>query len=88
MPAPPIDIAAALGTDPEVGPAPEPSLDDPLAGLLPFDEDPELDEDGEELGGDPDLEMCAQVWPEWTPEQHQGLLDLIDARLLGKPEAG
>lgn len=81
MPAP-IDMSAALGVDPGTGPAPAPGssmdlgLDDPLAGIEPGEgEEPEA---GEET--DPDLETCEQVWPDWTPEQHQGLLDLIDAR--------
>lgn len=83
MPAP-IDISAALGSDPGVGPAPEPGgsmdfgLDDPTAGIDAEEGLPEGDET--ETDEDPDLATCEQVFPDWTPEQHQGLLDLIDAR--------
>jgi hypothetical protein len=58
-------------------------LDDPTAGI---DAEPDAGDKGES-GEDPDLEMCAQVFPDWTPEQHQGLLDLIDQRVMKGSES-
>lgn len=81
----PIDISAALGSSGDVGPAPAPGgsmdfgLDDPTAGI---EAEPDPADEGEEAETDPDLDMCAQIFPEWTPEQHQGLLDLIDSRSM------
>lgn len=88
MPAP-IDLSAALGSPgPESTPTPAPGggtdyFNDPLAGLSPA---PGEEPEGEgELSDDPGMEMCQELFPDWTPDMHQKLLDLIDARLGEKP---
>lgn len=92
MPAP-IDLSAALGSPgPESTPTPAPGggadyFNDPLAGLSPAPgEEPEGDE-AAEMSEDPAMALCQELFPDWSPEQHEKLLELIDARLGGDAEA-
>lgn len=85
----PIDLTAAMGAPADMGGAPVGPADmfaDPLAGLsaAPGEEpDPEALE-GEAINEDPALAMCEELFPDWSPDMHQKLLDLIDARLAGE----
>lgn len=91
MPAP-IDISAALGSDPGVGPAPEPGgsmdfgLDDPMAGLV-ADEEGEAEDLGEEQA-DPEFKtMATELFPDWDDEDFLKFQRLIDLR-AGKGDMG
>jgi hypothetical protein len=84
----PIDISAALGSPvPEDVPSPAPGgggdyFTDPLAGLAPA----EGEEMEAEMSEDPDMALCQELFPEWMPDQHDKLLQLIDSRLAMKDE--